>query len=291
MKSIGFLGLGIMGQGMAANLAEAGNAVKVWNRTPGKAVGFPEAETPRQAAEGADVVITMLSTPDALMEVALGDDGLLAGLEKGAVLIDCSTVDPSTSRKLAAEAEARGARFMDCPVTGSKPAAESGELVFMAGGDAETLEEMRPVLDAMGRKIIHAGGVGSGSQLKLCFNLMVGHAMAALSESLVLGAKAGLDPSVILEAIGSGMVASKFYDWKGRSIIDRDFSTNFSLALMHKDLGLMLSSGQELSVPLPVTEAVTELFATAKGMFDPEADLCSLVRALEAATDTEVKRP
>lgn len=295
MEKIGFLGLGIMGRGMAMTLAKAGYPLTVWNRTPEKAkefaaLGVEVADSPEQAAEGNDVVIMMLADPTAVREVAYGPNGVLEGLRDGAVLIDCSTVDPATSQNLASAAGQKGARFLDSPVAGSRKAAEDGQLILMVGGDENTLGKVRAVLETLSKTIIHAGGTGMGTYLKLCFNLIVGHMSAALAEALVAGAKAGLDPAVILEAVNSSVLANKFYEWKGNCILDRDFTTNFSVRLMHKDLNLMMSAAYGLNIPLPVTASVKELFGIAKSCCDPEADFCSVVRALETVTGVEVKR-
>lgn len=295
MQKVALLGLGIMGRGMAINLMKAGFPVTVWNRTHSKtdelvSMGASAADTPKRAAEGCDIVILMLADPAAIEAVAYGPDGVIEGLASGSALIDCSTVDPGTSRRLAASAAEKGAGFLDCPVTGSKSAAESGELALMAGGEAATLDKAKPVLDAVSRKVIHAGGVGMGAQLKLCFNLMVGHMAAALAESLVMAEKAGLNPERVMETIGEGAIASRFYEWKGNCMLDRDFSTNFSLKLMHKDLNLVMQTAYGLNIPLPVTAAVKELFGTAKACCDPEADFASVIKALEIPSNVEVHR-
>jgi len=295
MKRLSFLGLGIMGRGMAMNLAKAGYPLTVWNRTRSKAeelaaVGASVADTPRQAAESSDVIIMMLADPAAVEEAAFSLDGVVAGLREGVVLIDCSTVDPATSQRLAEAARKKGARFLDSPVAGSKKAAEEGELILMVGGDDGALAQVRPILERLSKKIIHAGATGMGTYLKLCFNLVVSHMTTALSETLILGAKAGLDPKLILDTINSGVIGSKFYEWKGSCILDRDFTTNFSLKLMHKDLSLIMSAAYGLGIPLPVTASVKELFGTAKSCCNPEEDFCSVIRALETATHFEVRK-
>jgi 3-hydroxyisobutyrate dehydrogenase-like beta-hydroxyacid dehydrogenase len=295
MKKIAVIGLGIMGRGMATNILNAGYSLTVWNRTRGKTAEFAEmgarvADTPKEAAAGADVIITMLSDPPAVEFVAFGKDGVMEGLEKGSVLIDCSTVDQSTSHRLASAAKEKGADFLDSPVGGSRDAAESGSLVLMVGGDAAVLERVRPLLMKMGNKIVHAGGVGAGATLKLCFNLVIAHSAAALAETLMLGTRAGLDPSLVLDAVNSSIAGSRLYEWKGNCILDRDFSTNFALKLIHKDLNLMMSTGYATNTPLPVTAAVKELFSEAKACTDPELDYCSVIRALEMLTGTVVKK-
>lgn len=295
MAKVAVLGMGIMGQGMALTLIREGHEVTVWNRTRDRAEelagrGATVADTPKQAAESKDFVIAMLANPDAVQAVAFGDHGLIGSLKEGAVLIDCSTVDPATSAVLAEAAAERGAGFLDSPVGGSKVAAESGELILMVGGDEATFEKAKPILEALSKKIIRAGGTTMGSYLKLCFNLMVSHMSAALAEALVFGAKAGLDPALVLDTINAGVIGSKFYEWKGGCMLDRDFTTNFSINLMHKDLNLIMSAAYGLNVPLPVSASVKELFGTAKSCCDPEEDFCAVIRALESVTHFEVER-
>lgn len=295
MAKVAVLGIGIMGRGMALSLLRKGHEVTVWNRTRDRAEelsgqGASVADTPRQAAEGKDFVITMLSSPEVVEEIAFGESGLIEGLGQGAVYIDCSTVDPMTSAVLAQAAAEKDAGFLDSPVGGSRAAAESGELILMVGGDDATFEKARPILEALASKIIRAGETTMGSYLKLCFNLIVSHMSAALAEVLVFGAKSGLDPQLVLDTINTGTIGSRFYDWKGGCILDRDFTTNFSVNLMHKDLNLIMNAAYGLNVPLPVTASVKELFATAKSCCDPEEDFCAVVRALESVTHFEVTR-
>lgn len=294
IRRVGVVGLGIMGQGMSKCLVQAGFEVCVYNRTRAKCeevekMGARVADTPADAAKGAQAVFTMLADPPAIREAVLGDNGAVEGLEPGAILIDCSTVDPETSASLKAAAESKGGSFLDSPVTGSKVAADSGELVLMIGGDAETIERARPALDAISSRIIHAGPTGSGTMLKLCFNLFVGHMAASLAESLVMGVKSGLKVETIMEAVMAGRIASSFYEWKGGCMADRDFGTSFSTKLLHKDLGLIMSAGNGLGVPLPVTAAVKELFQMAKGKGLAEEDFCSVVKVIEEFAGVEVR--
>jgi len=294
-ERIGFVGLGIMGRGMAATLVRCGYDVTVYNRTRSKAeelgrLGAKVADTPAGAARGAGVVITMLADPPAVDEAVLGVNGVIEGLEAGSILIDCSTVDPATTAAVREAAASKGARFLDSPVAGSKDAAAKGELILMVGGDEETLREVREILEVMSKRIIHAGPSGSGTMVKLCFNLVGSHMMAALSEALVLGTKSGLAPEVILDAVMAGALASRLYEWKGGCVMDRDFTTNFSIKLMHKDLSLMMSAGYSLGTPLPVTAAVKELYSMAKGHGESEEDFCSVVKVLEDLAGVEVRR-
>jgi len=291
---VGFIGLGIMGGGMAASVLRAGYDLTVYNRTRSKCanlerMGARIADTPAGAAKGAGVVITMLADPPAVREAVLGKNGVIEGLESGAVLVDCSTVDPETTAALRAAAESKGAKSLDAPVTGSRAAAEDGELVLMIGGEEGTIEKARPVLEAMSSKIMHAGPSGSGTMIKLCFNLFVSHMAASLAEALVLGVKSGLKPQMIIDAVMAGRIQSPYYEWKGGGIIDRDFSTNFSTKLMHKDTNLIMSAGYSLGVPLPVTAAVKELLQMAKGEGLSEEDFCSVVKVIEQNAGVEVR--
>lgn len=294
MEKIGFIGLGIMGRGMAINLVKAGYPVTVYNRTKLKveelvSMGATSAATPKEAAEGADVVIAILADPPAVDKVVLGPEGVIAGLGEGAVLIDASTVDPATTAREAQAAAKKGASFIDSPVAGSKQASLDGELIAMVGGPTDVLERCRPIFDVVCKKVIYAGESGSGTDLKLVFNLFVSHMGAALAEGLVLGTKAGLDPNIIIETLMAGVVGSRFYEWKGGCIINRDFTTHFSTRLMHKDLNLIMKSAYDLNIPLPVTAAVKELYGDAKTSGSSEEDFCSVVKAIERPAGVEVK--
>ncbi len=294
-QRIGFIGLGIMGMGMVENLINADYELKVFNRTKEKAEclakhGVFVANSPAEAAASCEIVITMLSDPKAVLSTILDENGVIYGLEKGAVLVDCSTIDPSTTKTVCDAVSARGARFLDSPVAGSKDAAAKGELILMVGGEIDTLNEIRPVLDVISKKIIYAGPTGSGTSLKLCFNLCVSHMAAALCEALILGVKSGLNPEVIIDTFMSGTIAAPFYEWKGGCIMDRNFTTNFSTRLMHKDLNLMMSAAYEQNVPLPVTATVKEFFGMATNHGEAENDFCSAIKVLEDLVGIEVKR-
>jgi 3-hydroxyisobutyrate dehydrogenase-like beta-hydroxyacid dehydrogenase len=294
-KQIGFIGLGIMGQGMAKNLLKAGYDLTVYNRTRSKAedlaaLGAKIADTPAAAAKGNHVVITMLADPPAIEAAVLGKNGVVEGLDSAAILIDCSTVDPATTDAIRAAVEGKAAKCMDCPVAGSKDAAEKGELILMVGGDEGVLEEVRPILEVVSKKIVYAGESGLGTSLKLCFNLTVAHMAAAMSQALVLGVKSGLKPETVIDTLMAGIVGSKFYEWKGACVMDRDFTTNFSTKLMHKDLHLVLNAGYSKGVPLPVVAAVEELFAMAKAHGEGEEDFCSVIKVLEDLAGVEVSR-
>jgi len=264
---IAFLGLGIMGSRMAANLAAAGHTVRVWNRSPEKALalashGCRPCDTIAEAVAGARIAFTMLADPPALESVAR-EGGLLANLEPGALWIDCSTVDPETSRRLGTEAVSRGLRFLDAPVSGSLGAAATGKLIFLVGGPTEDLEEARPVLETMGVRVFHAGPVGAGSSLKLVNNLFLAQAQAAWSETLGLATRLGLSLETVHDAILPSHVAPGFLGFKRPKIEARDWSPEFPLRLALKDIRLALACAQATGLELPQATACEALYARA----------------------------
>lgn len=286
MKTVGFIGLGIMGAPMAANLLRRGFSVTVFNRTSGKAdelrrAGADVAASPAEAARSADVVITMISNDQAAEEVYYGDQGVLSGLSPGTAVIDCSTVSPSLSLRLARDIGGKFGYFIDAPVTGSKPAAEDATLLFMAGGDKQIVDEHRDVLLAMGKDIIHTGPSGSGSTAKLAHNTIVGINAAGLIEGMAIAAKGGIDASSFLRIVLSGGASSKQAELKGRKIIDHDFSVQFSLALMLKDLKLSAAMSDGLGVSAPMLAAAKSLFQVGQASGYGESDLCALAQVYE----------
>lgn len=278
---VGFLGLGTMGLPMATNVAKAGFPLTVWNRTASKAqpllsLGAKAGKGPAQVAAEVDVVVTMVSRPQDVEQIVLGPDGVADGLRSGGALVDMSTVSPATSRKLAGAVAAKQGEFLDCPVVGSKGPATDGTLVILAGGLAQTLAKCRPVLSAMGKTIIHAGNVGSGSALKLATNLLLGHLMAGFSEALALSTRAGLDPSRLLEVIEASTFHSPWYRGKGTPMLRGDFSTHFALKHMEKDFTLMRQLADEVGAALPVTDAVRAAFSQAEAAGFGEQDYSAL---------------
>ncbi|GIO14212.1 3-hydroxyisobutyrate dehydrogenase [Cohnella xylanilytica] len=286
MTTIGFIGLGTMGSPMAANLLRKGFAVAVYNRTPGKAdellkLGASAASSPLEAAAQADVVVTIISNDSAVEEVYYNEQGILAGLKPGRTVIDSSTISPALAKRLAADVAARGGSFLDAPVTGSKDGAIAGTLLFMVGGSKETVEANRDVFLAMGREIVHMGENGSGATAKLGHNAIVGINAAALIEGMAIAAKGGLDMPSFLRVVQGGGAASKQADLKGSKILAGDYSVQFSLALMLKDLklGSVLSDG--LGVPTPMLEAAKSLFQAGQAKGYGEEDLAALARVYE----------
>ncbi|MHA6531141.1 NAD(P)-dependent oxidoreductase [Paenibacillus sp. BAC0078] len=286
MKQIGFIGLGTMGAPMASNLLRSGFQVTVFNRTASKseplaAEGAKVAATPQSAAEGKDVIITMISNDDSIREVFYGDNGILNAMKPGAVIIDSSTISPGLVREIAAAVEERGGKFLDAPVTGSKPAAIEGTLVFMVGGNASVIEEHRDIFDAMGRLLLHMGENGSGAVAKLAHNAMVGIHNVALAEGFSIAVKSGVPADKFLELVQNGSAGSKQAELKGRKIIDNDFSNQFSLALMLKDLKLASSLSDSTGVPSPMLGLAKSMFQTGFNHGYGDEDLSAVVKTYE----------
>ena len=269
IKHVGFLGLGLMGSRMAVNLKKKGFEVTVWNRTPARAAaltshGIHVADTPAAVAERVDAYCTCVADGAALEEVALGAKGLLSSARKGQLFVDFSTVSVELVRELEAAFASRGVDFADAPVTGSKGGAEKGTLVIMTGCSEATLERARPVFLGVGEKIIHCGPVGAGTQVKLAGNLLIAAMLQAFSEGLLLTSKAGVDPRKLIEVVQASGFRSPYFDFKGAAILARDFSTHFSVDLMHKDLGLFLDNAATNRVPAPAAAAMRETYNVAR---------------------------
>ena len=287
LKSIGFIGLGTMGAPMASNLLRAGYPVTVYNRTASKAAPLTElgatvAASPKEAAAGADVVITMVSNDDSIIEVYEGDNGVLAGIRSGTTVIDCSTISPALVQRLAKQIAALGGSFLDAPVTGSSPDAIDGTLVFMVGGSAETLSQVTDLFDTMGKKVLHMGDNGSGAVAKLAHNTIVGINNLALAEGFAIAAKSGLPADRFLELVQLGSAGSKAAELKGRKIIEHDFTNQFSLALMLKDLKLASSLTDGSGIPAPMLNLAKSLFQAGQTQGFGDEDLSSIVKVYEA---------
>jgi 3-hydroxyisobutyrate dehydrogenase len=274
MQRIAMIGLGIMGSGMAANWLAKGFAVSVYNRTRAKAEplgakGARIADSPRAAAEGAHIVVSMVSDDAASRKVWQGSEGALAGLKAGAIVIESSTLTPEWVRELAALARAKGAEFLDAPVGGSKPAAAEGKLVFFIGGESATVEKARAALEAVGTKITHLGPAGAGATWKLINNVMAASQLAVLSEGLAIAAKAGIDLAQAAELIKNSATASPMVVGKLPRIMDRRYADpDFALKLMRKDVGYANALAKALGVNLEVVPAVMGIYerAEAKGL-------------------------
>src|SRR3984893_183000 len=265
---IGFIGLGIMGSRMAANLQKHGNDLVMFNRTRAKAQplidkGATFAESPAKAAEQVDILFTMLAHPDAVDQAALGRDGFLGNLKPNALWIDCSSVNPSFSKKMAAEAARREVHFVDAPVTGSAPVAAEAKLVFWVGADGADLEKIRPLLLCMGNKIVYAGGHGTGTSMKMVINLLLGNAMAAFAEAMALGEGLGLSQKILFDSLLGTPAVAPFLASKREKIESGNYEAEFPLRWMQKDMHLASVSAYEAGVAMPLTNAAKELYRLA----------------------------
>ena len=287
MKKIGFIGLGTMGAPMAANLLKAGYEVTVYNRTASKCAplvnqGAKQAASPKEAAASNDIVITMVSNDQSIEAVYDGSEGVLSGLKSGAIVIDCSTISPALVKQTAAKVQEREGSFLDAPVTGSSPAAIDGTLVFMIGGNADTLEKSRDLFEVMGKKILYMGPNGSGAVAKIAHNTIVGINNLALAEGFAIAAKSGLPVDSFLELVQLGSAGSKAAELKGRKIIEHDFTNQFSLALMLKDLKLASSLTDNSGIPAPMLNLAKSLFQAGQTEGYGDEDLSSVVKIYEA---------
>jgi 3-hydroxyisobutyrate dehydrogenase-like beta-hydroxyacid dehydrogenase len=273
---IGFIGLGIMGSRMAANLQKHGYDLVVFNRTRAKAQLLlgpcgTFSDSPAKLAEEVDVLFTMLAHPDAVEQAALGRNGFLTHLKPDALWIDCSSVNPSFSKKMAAAAAARQIRFVDAPVTGSAPVAAEAKLIFWVGGDAGDVEAIRPLLLCMGSKIVHAGGHGMGTSMKMVINLLLGTGMAAFAEAMALGQGLGLSQKMLFDSLLSSPTVAPFLALKREKIESGNYEAEFPLRWMQKDMHLAAVSAYETGVAMPLTNITKEVYRLAmRGGHDAE---------------------
>lgn len=286
IKHVGFLGLGIMGKPMALNLKKKGFAVTVWNRSIAranelKAEGIEVAATPAELASRADAFCTCVADPSALETVALGEQGLLSTARKGQLFIDFSTVSVALVQRLASAFAAKGIDFADAPVTGSKTGAEKGTLVLMTGCSEATLARATPIFQAVGEKVVHCGDVGAGTQVKLAGNAVIAAMLQSFSEGLLLTSKAGVDPRKFIEVVQASGFRSPYYDFKGQALLKRDFTTHFSIDLMHKDLSLFLDNAAVNKVPTPSAAAMRETYNFARAAGKGDQDITAVITAYE----------
>ena len=287
---VAFLGLGIMGRPMASNLVKAGHEVAVWNRTPGKDVeGARAASSPADAASGAEVVWVCVSDTQAVESVVFGSQGAAEGLSEGAIIVDSSTISPSATRKFAERVRARGVSYVDAPMTGSKTGAESGTLIFIIGGDEAAIDRIKPLLAAMGKKIFRMGETGKGQAAKLAMNLQIAMIYEGFAEALTLAAKLGLDAETLVPLVQASMVNSGVVDYKAPFVLNRDFSPNFPLRLMLKDIRLTLEAAKEARVKLPGLETVEEIYDMSAEDGNSDLDYAATLTLLEKWAGVKVK--
>lgn len=295
MPTIAFLGLGAIGAPMAQHLPAHGFDLVVWNRTRERAERFAKtvrarvAQTPAEAVRDATVVITCLPTSREVESLLDGEDGLLAGFRRGAILVDCTSGDPATSRRIAERVSERGVAFVDAPVSGGKRGAEEGSLTIMCGGDAAVVERVRPMLSAFGKNIVHCGDVGAGDMVKAVNQALLGIHIWATGEGLAILAKAGVDTRIALDVINasSGRSNTSMNLFPER-VLSRAFPRTFRLALLDKDVRIAAEMARETGVPAPITQLASELFRGARAELGEEADHVEAVRVIERTAGVEI---
>jgi 3-hydroxyisobutyrate dehydrogenase-like beta-hydroxyacid dehydrogenase len=280
-----------MGRPMAANLVKAGHDVTVWNRSAGKDVeGARTAATPAEAAKGAEVVWMCVSDTKAVEGLLFGDQGVEQSLEAGTVVVDSSTISPSATLKFAERVRAKGADYVDAPVTGSKTGAEGGTLIFIVGGKDAAIEKLKPLFAATGKQFFHMGETSKGQAAKLAMNLQIALIYEGFAEGLTLAAKLGVDAATILPVIQASMIRSGVIDYKAPFVLNRDFTPNFPLRLMHKDIRLMLEAAKEARVKLPALEIVEEVYDVAIEDGKQDLDYAATITLLEKWAGVDVKK-
>ena len=279
MAKLGFLGLGLMGRPMAEHLLAGGHEVALWSHTTSKARDLADSsdggrycETPAEVGAFADCIFLCVGNSAMSEAVLTGDNGVLSGVTAGTIIADCSTIGPSTARRIAAKFEAKNCHYLDSPCTGSTPGARGGTLTFMIGGDEQIFESVRPFFDCMGTNLYYCGGQGMGLHAKLSQNLVLANTLQGFVEGMVLSTKAGVPPELMFDILDNSAAKSGLIAFKAPHVFNRNFEAAFALKWLRKDIELMLESGRELGVPLPATGLVHELFSAgvAKGHGDED---------------------
>ncbi|MGI8539848.1 MAG: 2-hydroxy-3-oxopropionate reductase [Rubrobacteraceae bacterium] len=292
-EKVGFIGLGIMGGPMARNLLQEGYELVLYNRTREKAEelagdGAEVAGSPKEVAERSDIIITMLPDSPQVEEVLAGEDGVFEGVREGALIVDMSTISPVVTRELAQQVEERGASMLDAPVSGGDVGAQQGTLSIMAGGSEEDFGRARPLFDMMGKVATLVGSSGAGQTAKACNQIIVALNIEAVSEALVLGSKAGVDPAKILDALSGGLAGSAVMEAKREKMLDHDFDPGFKIELHHKDLGIALAAGREYGVSLPVTAILDQMLDSLKAKGRGDRDHSAILTLIEDLAQHEI---
>ncbi len=287
--TVGLIGLGLMGKPMGHNFLKAGFPLVVWNRSAAKAddlvgAGAKLGANPRDVAAQADVLFTIVSDPPALEEVLSGANGVFAGLRRGSIYIESSTISPDLARRTAASCAERGIDFLDAPVTGGTWGAEKGELLFMIGGKAETFERAKPVLEAVGKKFFLLGPNGAGQTVKLAMNLILALQVDALAEAIALVSASGVAGERLVEVMQASMARSGVLDVKAPLILKNEFPASFPLRLMHKDMRLALELAKQQGVTLPAAAAAYGTYSAVKDSSNDDPDFAAVARFWKKST-------
>lgn len=284
---VGYIGMGIMGSAMAGRLIDAGYSVTVWNRSADKceplvAKGAKVRDTAKDVIDRCDITFACTSDPASARSVVFGENGVLAGIKSGKKFVDMSTVDEETSKEIGTAVMAKGGRFLEAPVSGSKGPALQGQLVILAAGEKALCEEAQPCFDIMGKRTFFLGGVGNGARMKLVVNMMMGINIAALSEGLAVGTKAGLEGTDILEVIKEGALNCPMYSLKGPGMLEGKYATAFPLKHQQKDVRLALGLGDQLGQPMPVAAAANETLKAARAAGYGDDDMSKVYEVVNA---------
>ena len=280
---VAFLGLGIMGNAMARNLVKAGNTVSVWNRTPKVIDGARTASSPAGAARDAEVVWMCVSDTAAVERLLFAADGVASAIKPGSIVVDSSTIAPAATRDFAARLRAKGADYVDAPVTGSKIGAESAQLIFIVGGKSETLAKLEPLFSAMGKKVVHMGETGLGQSAKLAMNLQIAMIYEGFAEALTLAKRLGVQPEKLIELIQASMVRSGVIDYKASFVLQHDWTPNFPMRLMEKDLKLVKEAAEQQQLRLPGLESVRGVYERARAAGKSDLDYAATLDVIETS--------
>ena len=280
---VGFIGLGVMGRPMAQHLRSAGHELFVWARRPDSATGLDAVVCATLAELGrqCEVVFTIITSSADVEGVALGQDGLIEGMAAGSVLVDCSTIAPDAARHIAARLKEQGIHMLDAPVSGGGQGAIDATLAIMVGGEAEVLEKVRPLLDCLGKRIVHIGPNGAGQVAKACNQMIMVAAIQAVAEAMRLAKAAGVDCAKVKSALSGGSAGSKVLNVMGERMVQRDFSAGIEARLHHKDFGLVRAAARQSGVPLPLTAVVDQQLNALMAQGWGRDDTSSLLRVLE----------
>jgi len=285
MAKYGFLGAGIMGSAMAANLIRGGHEVTVWNRTADKIapllkIGGRRGTTPAEVVAASQITFAMVSDPAASRELCFGDDGVLTSVGPGHDYVEMSTIDDNTAIEISLAVASRGGRFLEAPVSGTKKPAEDGQLIIMAAGECNLFDDARPAFDAMGKLAVYLGDVGEGARMKLVINAVMAGAMVALAEGVALAEKSGLDVAALLDLLDAGVVSSPLLRAKGPQLISREYPASFPLKHMQKDLRLALALADRVNQPLHSTATINQSFLKAKTDGHGDKDFSAVLEAI-----------
>ncbi len=292
---IGFIGLGIMGKPMCKNLLKAGYELAIMDRNPAvlnevAALGAEIVDSPKAVAEKTDIIITMLPNSPHVKDAVLGENGVIEGAKRGAIVIDMSSIAPLVSREISGKLEEIGVDMLDAPVSGGEPKAIDGTMSVMVGGKKDIFDKCYPIMDAMAGSVVYTGGIGAGNTTKLANQIIVALNIAAVAEALVLATKAGVEPELVFQAIRGGLAGSTVLDAKAPLMLDRKFEPGFRIDLHIKDLANVLETSHEINVSLPLTASVMEIMQALKADDMGDLDHGSLVRYYEKIAKVEVSR-